>query len=146
MIAVIVAAVLGGAGSADAPEFYARLVKPAWAPPVWVFGPAWTVLYALMAVAAARVARTPEPARGRALVSWWVQLGFNVGWTWCFFFLQSGRLAVVEAVALWIAVVVAAITAARADRIAGLLLLPYAAWVAFAVALTWAIAVRTPWL
>ncbi|MFN9213806.1 MAG: TspO/MBR family protein [Gemmatimonadota bacterium] len=140
------AALLGGLGSLDAPGFYARLGRPPWAPPAWLFGPAWTVLYALMAVAAARVARTRHPGRGLALRAWWLQLVLNVGWTWCFFALQAGRLAFAEAVFLWGAAVFATATAWRVDRLAGGLLLPYVAWVGFATALTWAIVVRTPWL
>lgn len=145
-LAVLAAAALGGVGSAGATDFYAELVKPWWAPPAWLFGPAWTVLYALMAVAAARVARTTGPGRRVALAAWWTQLVLNVGWTWCFFVLRNGRLAVAEAVLLWLAVVVSAGLAWRVDRVAGLLLVPYAAWVSYAVALTCAVVARTPGL
>lgn len=145
-LAALAAAVVGGAGSFDAEAFYARLAKPPWAPPVWLFGPAWTVLYVLMAVAAARVARTDAPGRRLALGAWWVQLALNVAWTWTFFVLQSGAVATVEAIALWLAVVTTAVLAWRADPLAGLLLAPYVAWVGYAVALTWSITSRTPWL
>lgn len=145
-LAALAAALVGGAGSLDASAFYARLGKPPWAPPVWLFGPAWTVLYALMAIAAARVAATDAPGRRVALGAWWVQLVLNIGWTWTFFVLQSGSVATFEAIALWLAVVATAALSWRADRLAGLLLVPYVAWVGYAVALTWAITARTPWL
>ncbi|MCU0623664.1 MAG: tryptophan-rich sensory protein [Gemmatimonadaceae bacterium] len=133
-------------GSAGATDFYARLDKPPWAPPVWLFGPAWTVLYAMIALAAARVARTEHPWRRTALAAWWVQLVLNVGWTWCFFVLQNGPLAVAEAALLWAAAATAAVLAWRVDRAAGALLVPYVLWVGYATALTWAITARTPWL
>ena len=119
--------------------YYAGLEKPSWAPPGWLFGPVWTVLYALMGIAAWLVADKPGSASRTPFVLWSAQLALNATWTPVFFGLRSPRLALVNIALLWVAIVgtVAAFFSRR--PIAGVLLMPYLAWVSFATALNFAI-------
>jgi translocator protein len=122
-----------------APAYYARLDKPSWAPPAWLFGPVWTVLYALMGVAAWLVAGEDSPRRRIPLVLWSAQLALNATWTPVFFGLRSPALALANLVLLWLALV-ATITAFFSRRpVAGTLLIPYLIWVSFAAALNFEI-------
>lgn len=134
---------IGGAGGAitatSVATWYAGLAKPAFSPPDWAFGPVWTALYAMMAVAAWRVWRVPAPGRRRALGLFAVQLGLNLGWTALFFGLRRVDLAAVEVFALLAAIMATAVAFWRIDRPAGALMVPYGAWVAFAAVLTVAI-------
>ncbi|MCX7825429.1 MAG: tryptophan-rich sensory protein [Verrucomicrobiae bacterium] len=117
-------------------EWYARLRKPAWNPPNWVFGPVWTTLYIMMAVAAWRVWRLADNgARRKALGLFLAQLALNAAWTPLFFGLKQPGLAFAEIVLLWIAI--GATTAAffKLDRVAAWLMAPYLAWVSFAAVL-----------
>ncbi|MGM9485257.1 TspO/MBR family protein [Roseateles sp. NT4] len=137
---VFVAAALGAVASMEAPTFYAQLVKPGWAPPAAVFGPVWSVLYLLMAVAAWLVWRDPAAwGRGAALALFVAQLAANALWSWLFFGWHDGALAFVDVLLLLGLVVVTAVAFWRIRPAAGWLLAPYAAWVSFASALTWAV-------
>jgi len=138
LLLVFAAAAVGAVASVGAAEFYARLSKPSWAPPAGVFGPVWSLLYALMGVAAWLVWRSPGP-RSVALGLFIVQLLANALWSWLFFAWRLGALAAVEVLVL-LALILATIGAFwRASRTAALLLLPYLLWVAFASVLTWAV-------
>jgi translocator protein len=120
--------------------WYAELAKPAWNPPNWVFGPAWTLLYALMAVAAWRVWLRGGWARQKVALGIFVaQWALNALWTPLFFGLQQPDWAFAEILILLLAILATIRAFWRIDRPAGLLLLPYAAWVAFATALNFAI-------
>lgn len=138
LLVVFVAAAVGAVASVDAPSFYAQLNKPSWAPPAGVFGPVWTVLYALMGVAAWLVWRSPGPKRA-ALTLFGAQLAANALWSWLFFAWHRGALAAVEILVL-LALIVAMIVAFwRISRLAALLMVPYLLWVSFASVLTWAV-------
>lgn len=135
------AAAVGAAASANAGTFYQQLVRPAWAPPGWVFGPVWTVLYVLMGVAAWIVWR---PAGFRAavvpLTLFLVQLAVNALWTWLFFIWKQGGWAFAEILVLWVLILATLVTFWRARPVAGILLVPYLGWVTFAAVLnfvTW---------
>lgn len=129
-------AVLGGIASADAGAFYARLALPSWAPPGWLFGPVWTLLYAAMAVAAWLVWRGPPTAgRRRALALYLLQLIPNALWSWAFFAWQQGALAMVVIVLLWMLIVATIVAFWRMRPLAAALLAPYLVWVSFASAL-----------
>jgi len=131
------AAAIGAAASADAGSFYAQLVRPAWAPPGWLFAPVWSILYAAMGVAAWLVWRTNTFKQGRAALTLFiVQLAFNALWSWVFFVWHQGALAFVEIVLLWCLIAATAVSFRRLNSSAALLLLPYLAWVTFASALT----------
>lgn len=120
--------------------WYVELPKPTWTPPSWVFGPVWTALYAMMAVAASVV----WLARNRddvccPLTSFGVQLVLNLTWSLCFFGLQSPLLGFLDICLLWIMVALTTAEFFLASRLAGWLMVPYAAWVTFAAALNAAI-------
>jgi translocator protein len=122
------------------PEWYARLRKPPWTPPNWVFGPVWSALYLAMAVAAWLVWRKKGLA-GAAIpmTLFFVQLVLNVGWSFLFFGLQRPGLAFAEIILLWLAILATLIAFWHVALVAGLLLLPYLLWVTFAAALNFAI-------
>jgi len=117
--------------------WYPALVKPWWTPPAWVFGPVWTVMYALMGLAAARVwIRHGRTKGGRlSLILFGVQLALNCTWSFLFFGARVPGFAFAEIVLLWIAILALALWWWWLDRRASLLLVPYLVWVAFAGAL-----------
>jgi len=135
-----VAASVGALASTQAPEFYETLVKPAWAPPARIFGPVWTVLYLLMAVAAWLVVRHAGWRAARtALILYGLQLLSNALWTWLFFAWRSGIVAFADIAALWALAAATLWAFWQARRLAGALLLPYLIWISFAGALTLAV-------
>ncbi|MFN3656339.1 MAG: TspO/MBR family protein [Pseudolabrys sp.] len=139
-IAVLLAALAGRAATASNLSWYASLAKPPFNPPDWVFGPAWSLLYLLMAFAAWRIGRLPaSPARRVALTLFFVQLALNAAWSWMFFAAHSPALGLVNIVPQLAAVIATGIAFYRLDRIAGLALAPLAAWVSFATLLNAAV-------
>lgn len=135
-VAVAAAAAVGGAATRRSVEtWYPKLRKPAWTPPSWAFGPAWTVLYAQMAYSARRVARSQDPARRQALALWWLQLGLNAAWTPVFFGARRTGGGALLITALLPAIAATAVASGRVDRRAGLLYAPYLAWSTYAAAL-----------
>ena len=139
------AAAVGGMASANAGDFYQSLARPSWAPPSWLFGPVWSVLYLLIGIAAWLVWKKAgfRGARG-ALTLFLAQLLANALWTWIFFVWRQGALAFAEILLLWVMIAATAALFWRVERWAGLLLLPYLAWVSYATALTYAIWQRNP--
>lgn len=135
------AAAVGSVASVNAGSFYAELVRPAWSPPGWLFGPVWSALYLLMGIAAWLVWRN----RGKMPVAWplglfVVQLVANAAWSWLFFVWREGAWAFAEIVVLWILILATTLAFRKVRPLAGLLLLPYLTWVAFATVLclvTW---------
>lgn len=122
------------------PEWYGALDRPSWAPPSSVFGPVWTALYLLMAVAAWLVWRRHGFGEaGGALGLYLAQLAFNAAWSWIFFGLNLMGLAFAELVVLWLVILATILAFFRADRVAGWLLVPYLLWVTYAGALNFAI-------
>ena len=116
--------------------WYQGLAKPSFNPPDWVFAPVWTTLFAFMAIAAWRVWRLTGLWAGRlALGVFVLQLVLNLGWSTAFFGLQRIDLALGVVVLLLLTIVVNAVLFVRLDRLAGLLFVPYVAWVAFAILL-----------
>ena len=142
---VAVVAAFGAFASRDAAGFYASLSKPEWAPPAGVFGPVWTTLYVLMAVAAWRVWRREgfEGARA-ALTIFVVQLLLNGAWSWLFFAMHKGLASFIDIVVLWPCIAATTLLFWRRDRLAGLMLLPYLAWVGFALFLNLSVWQRNP--
>lgn len=120
--------------------WYAGLLKPAWTPPAWVFGPVWTLLYVMMAVAAWLVWREGGwQAQGRALGLFLGQWLLNALWTPLFFGMHRPGLAGAEIIMLWLVLVATLRSFWQVRKPAGVLLMPYLAWVSFAVALNVAI-------
>lgn len=139
------AAAIGAAGSVAAPDFYGALAQPSWAPPPSVFGPVWTVLYLMMAVATWIVIRRLGWPGARPLVLLYLlQLAVNALWSWLFFRWQLGAVAFVEIVLLWLLVAVLLQRYWRASRVAGVMLVPYLAWVTFAGVLCYTLWQRNP--
>lgn len=127
---------IGAVASINAKAFYAGLVQPVWAPPGWVFGPVWLVLYALMGVAAWLVWRSGGFMRnGNALRLFILQLVLNALWSWLFFAWHKGLLAFADIVLLWLLILAVMLAFWRVRPLAGALMLPYLAWVGFAAAL-----------
>ncbi|MFG2867464.1 TspO/MBR family protein [Streptomyces sp. NPDC048338] len=126
---------IGGWASADAGDVYGSLNRPTWAPPGWLFGPVWTVLYGTIAVAAWIVLRSPGSAPRVAMAWWSAQLALNLAWTPLFFAAGEYGLAFADICLLLAAVVVTIVHFSRTSRGAAVLLVPYALWVAFASAL-----------
>jgi tryptophan-rich sensory protein len=143
LLLTFVFAAIGAYASAQAADFYLRLDRPDWAPPAWLFGPAWTALYILMAIAAWRVQRAAGSARPE-LALYTVQLAVNALWTWLFFGWHLGAWAFADILLLWVLIAAAIVAFRRRDRWAGLLLVPYIAWVSFATCLCYSIWQRNP--
>lgn len=140
-----VAASVGAIASIQAKAFYMTLLRPGWAPPAWLFGPVWTVLYILMGVAAWMVwQRHGFSGGGTALWTFLLQLALNALWTWLFFRLHLGGASVLEILVLWCVVLWTILDFLKLRPLAGVLLTPYLAWVTFAFCLTWAIWRRNP--
>jgi translocator protein len=141
LILVGFVAFIGGRFTATSvQDWYQQIEKPSWRPPDWVFGPVWTVLYILMAVAAWLVWR--KAGFGGAagpLTLFAIQLVLNALWSYLFFGLESPFAAFVELLALWTAIALTTAAFWRVAPLAGALLLPYLVWVTFAAALNCAI-------
>ncbi len=137
---VFAAAAVGAFASVDAGNFYAQLVRPAWAPPASAFGPVWSVLYFLMGIAAWLVWREQESSgRWRALALFIAQLCANALWSWLFFAWRKGAFAFVDVLVLLALIAITTAAFWRVRRLAGALMLPYLAWVCLASALTWSV-------
>jgi benzodiazapine receptor len=144
--AVAATAVIGGLGTDVTSRWYRDLDKPTWQPPGAAFGPAWTTLYALMAVASARsLERIEDPAERRAFATaFGANLMLNAGWNWLFFKARRPGWALAEILLMEASTLDLTRRAAKVDRPAAAMLVPYAGWVAFATALNAAIARRNP--
>jgi len=137
LLASLAAGAVGALATRHAREFYAALVKPAWAPPGWLFGPVWTALYLMMGVAAWLVWRQAGWTAAAVGLSLFVaQLLCNALWSWLFFTWRRGGLALADIVLLACLIVATALAFARVRVLAAGLLLPYLAWVMYATALT----------
>jgi translocator protein len=131
-VLVALAAASGAIALPDA--WYVALTKPSFNPPNWVFPPAWTALYIIMAIAAWRVYRIT--GLGRDIGFWVAQLILNAAWSPLFFGLHRITWAMIDIVLLLALIVTTTVLFWRRDRIAGVLMLPYLAWVSFATLLT----------
>jgi tryptophan-rich sensory protein len=131
---------IGGAWtSGEIAGWYRTLRRPAIAPPDWVFGPVWALLYALMAIALWRTwLAAASPLRFWAIAAFFVQLALNLSWSWIFFRRHAIGSALTEVVALWIAIALTAVLFTRVAPVAAWLMAPYLAWVTFATALNFA--------
>lgn len=138
LLVSLAAGAAGALATTQAREFYSGLVKPAWAPPGWLFGPVWTTLYIMMGVAAWLVWRRAGWSGATVALSLFLaQLVCNALWSWIFFAWRSGALAFAEILLLAALIIATMLAFARVRTAAALLLLPYVAWVVFATALTW---------
>lgn len=131
---------IGALASFQAQSFYGLLNQPSWAPPPWLFGPVWTLLYTMMAISAWLVWRNGGFAnQARALTLYLAQLAFNAVWSWLFFAWQLGAMAFADIILLWLLILLTIVAFWKANRLAAVLLLPYLAWVSFAAALNYSL-------
>jgi len=122
------------------PVWYESLAKPDWRPPNWLFGPVWTILYAMMAVAGWRIwCKSPTAGRSTALITFVVQLLLNLSWSPVFFHLHNIHLALAVIVALWFAILFFLALSWAVDRVAAWLFVPYLLWITLAVCLNFAV-------
>ncbi|MBI4038125.1 tryptophan-rich sensory protein [Candidatus Daviesbacteria bacterium] len=131
ILAVGVCLGAGGVGSiftfSSIPTWYVTLNKPFFSPPNWIFGPVWTTLYILMGISLYLVW-----IKNKVPTVFWTQLILNAVWSIIFFGLQNPSLALVDIVALWIAIVLTIKAFYPISKPASYLLIPYLAWVSFA--------------
>lgn len=133
--AILVASV--GAAMTDIGLWYQALAKPSWQPPDWLFGPAWTLIFSLAALAAVTAWRdAPSQAERRWMIGLFAANGvLNILWSALFFRLRRPDWALVEVVLLWLSVLALILVLRRYSRPAALMLLPYLLWVGFAAVL-----------
>jgi tryptophan-rich sensory protein len=121
-------------------EWYAQIAKPSWTPPGYLFGPVWSALYLSMGVAAWLVWKRAGLSGARlALTLFVVQLVLNGIWSWLFFGMQRPGLAFADILVLWSMIFATMLTFWRVSSTAGILFLPYLAWVTFAALLNYSI-------
>ncbi len=113
--------------------WYETLQKPSWTPPNWLFGPVWTILYVLIAIAGWLVWR--EVGSGAAMAFWGIQIVANAAWSWLFFGLKRMDLALADAGLMWVSIAAFILAAADISATATLLFAPYLIWVTVATAL-----------
>jgi len=133
----IAAAAAGSLTEMSVHHWYLRLAKPVWTAPPQVFGPAWTILYASMALAAWLIYQKYGWVDGRKpLQLWGIQLVLNALWPGCFFALRNPLLGAIEIVVLLGFVIATTAAFFKRDRAAGWLMVPYCLWGSYAAALT----------
>lgn len=140
-LAAVVAVAASGALFMPGP-WYKTLDKPSWTPPDWLFGPAWTILYLMIAIAGWRI--WIADGYDAAWLVWCVNLVFNAAWSWLMFGKHRIDLALVDAIAMLLTILAFISLALPHDAIAAYLFVPYLLWVAYATALNWAILQRNP--
>ncbi|MDO8106576.1 TspO/MBR family protein [Isoptericola sp. b441] len=143
--AVLATAVLGGIGTRPRSAWYLSLRKPSWQPPSSAFGPVWTALYGLVAVASGRALdRMPPERRQGYATALGVNLTLNAAFSWWYFTAERQRAALVDEALLVGSTIDLLRRTARVDRPAAAMLAPYLAWDVFAMALTVAVIRRNP--
>jgi tryptophan-rich sensory protein len=144
-LAAAVVMVAGGFATMLGP-WYEALRKPAWQPPGWVFGPAWTTISILTVIAAVLAWRRAETLAMRRwlIVAFALNGGLNFLWSVLFFTLRRPDWALVEVVFLWLSILLLVILCSSLSRLSGVLLMPYLLWVSFATALNVSIWRRNP--
>lgn len=144
IVSVLAAQMAGIIGSfftfSSMQSWYVFLEKPFFAPPNWLFAPAWITLYVLMGIAAFLVWRKRSMA-GAKLALWLysVQLALNALWSIIFFGMRNPGLAFVEIVVLWVLILVVTVKFFKLEKVAGYLFVPYLLWVTFASILNFAV-------
>ncbi len=134
------ASAIGVMASFQAQPVYTSLIQPGWAPPAWLFGPVWTTLYVMMAVAAWLVWRQGGWSHNRTALLWFlVQLGMNALWSWLFFAWFMGLWSFVDICLLWFSIAITTWVFWSRTPAAGMLMVPYLLWVSFAAALNYTI-------
>ena len=141
------AAAIGSVFTAPAiPTWYASLNKPFFNPPSWIFGPVWTTLYLMMGISLYIVGQKKgkNNIHRKGQTYFFIQLILNAVWSIVFFGLQSPLLAFFIILALWISILLTIKYFYHISKPAGLLLIPYLAWVSFASVLNFFILILNP--
>jgi len=127
-------AALGGWWTAGAvASWYPKLVKPPLNPPNWVFGPVWSLLYTMMAVAAWLVWKRVGMSGGKVPLGLFAgQLALNLIWSWLFFAMHSPALGAIDIVLMWATILATTLAFWKVSPIAGAMMVPYLLWVSFA--------------
>ncbi|MBY0486937.1 MAG: tryptophan-rich sensory protein [Flavobacteriaceae bacterium] len=118
--------------------WYPTLIKPVFNPPNWIFAPVWTVLYIMIGVAGGMVWNRLEfdaEKVKKAFLFFIIQLALNALWSYLFFGLHNPLLALIEIVLLWLIIFETYTQFKKIDKVAGMLFIPYLAWVSFAMIL-----------
>lgn len=127
------------------PVWYSGLVKPSFNPPAWVFGPAWTILYILMAVSLYLYVQKPaQKPKLSGYIFFFIQLCLNASWSVVFFGYHNPQLALRVIILLWFTILATMLLFSRHSRLAGALFIPYISWVSFAMILNFAISALNP--
>ena len=128
-----------GALATDLGDWYRQLAQPAWKPPDWVFGPAWTTIFTLAAAAGVSAWRkAPDQASRRWMLALFALNGFlNLLWSLLYFRLRRPDWALIEVGLLWLSILLLIVVLGRYSRTSAWLLAPYLAWVTVAGALNW---------
>ena len=130
---------------ASIPTWYRTLQKPFFTPPNWLFGPAWTLLYALMGGAIVLIWNSKKSkARTFSILVFFLQLALNFTWSIMFFGLRSPLYGFINILILWAAIFLAIIRFYRVSKVASFLMIPYILWVSFATALNFSIMLLNP--
>jgi len=120
-------------------EWYPAAAKPSFTPPNWLFGPVWTILFAMMGVAAWQVSQTAHALKPLALGIFVVQIVLNALWSWLFFAWRQLAWATIECGVLALMILITAVLFFKIRKSAGWLMAPYFLWVCFATFLTYSI-------
>jgi benzodiazapine receptor len=142
LIAVAIPLLIGAIGSiftqTSVTTWYLELEKPFFNPPNWAFPIAWTTLYVLMGVASWLVwlqFKSKSELVKKSLIWYSIQLIFNLMWSYLFFTLKNPALALVEILILYVLIIVTTKYFFSVNKTAGWLMIPYIAWVSFAILL-----------
>ena len=140
-IPVAVGATAGFFTATGVDSWYQTINKPSWNPPSWIFAPVWTTLYVMMGIALFLVwkSNTSEVLKKRAITFFAVQLVLNFFWSFIFFNQEQPGWALVEIIAMWLAILVTIFAFSKVNKIAAWLLVPYISWVSFATILNYTI-------
>src|SRR5450432_2429019 len=140
-----VGAIAGFATASNIGGWYARLSKPAFNPPNWIFGPVWTLLYILMGIALYLIWKQPPTLyRSNSLWLFFIQLFLNFIWSFFFFYFHKTGLALMDIAVLWIFIILTIFSFSGLNKKAAWLLVPYICWVSFALILNGAICRLNP--
>ena len=133
----LIVEILGGVWTKETVStWYPTLAKPSWTPPDWIFGPVWSCLYIMIAVAGWLIYRAEySHKRTIALMLYGGQLALNFIWSFLFFSLRSPTLGLIDIILLWLLISLTIIKAWPVRPLASLLLIPYLVWVTYATSL-----------
>jgi benzodiazapine receptor len=134
-VAVVVA--IAGAVLTETGAWYDALKKPSWKPPDWAFGPVWTTIFVLTVIATAQAWAAAEGTGARPLIFWALAINavLNIAWSGIFFKMRRPDWALAEVVLLWCSILGLIFALGSVSAWAGILLLPYLAWVSTAAIL-----------